>query len=224
MQPFTTLTAIAVPMHEANIDTNQLCPTRFNKVPRGPKYREILFYDSRFRPDGTPTEFMLNASPYDKAGVIVADRNFGCGSSRETAVYALYEFGIRCVIAPSFGDIFAANCAKNGLLALTLPEEECAAIRRQLQDHPGAKVSVDLAAQTVTDTAGKVHRFEIHEVRKRCLLEGLDDIARTQQYAERIAAFERGYYQERSWLASAKARLGTVAGAPDQSTENKNVI
>ena len=207
MQPFTTLTAIAVPMHEANIDTNQLCPTRFNKVPRGPKYREILFYDSRFRPDGTPTEFMLNASPYDKSGVIVADRNFGCGSSRETAVYALYEFGIRCVIAPSFGDIFAANCAKNGLLALTLPEEECAAIRRQLQDQPGAKVSVDLAAQTVIDVAGKVHKFEIHEVRKRCLLEGLDDIARTQQYAERIAGFEKGYYQDRPWLGAA-ARQG----------------
>lgn len=202
MQPFTTLTAIAVPMHEANIDTNQLCPTRFNKVPRGPKYREILFYDSRFKPDGTPTEFMLNAAPYDQSGIIVADRNFGCGSSRETAVYALYEFGIRCVIAPSFGDIFAANCAKNGLLALTLPEEECAAIRRQLQDHPGAKVSVDLAAQTVTDVTGKAHQFEIHDVRKRCLLEGLDDIARTQQYSEKIAGFEKGYYKDRPWLSA----------------------
>ncbi len=202
MQPFTTLTAIAVPMHEANIDTNQLCPTRFNKVPRGPKYREILFYDSRFKPDGTPTEFMLNAAPYDQSGIIVADRNFGCGSSRETAVYALYEFGIRCVIAPSFGDIFAANCAKNGLLALTLPEEECAAIRRQLQDQPGAKVSVDLAAQTVTDVQGKAHQFEIHEVRKRCLLEGLDDIARTQQYSGKIAGFEAGYYKDRPWLSA----------------------
>ncbi len=200
MQPFTTLEAIAVPMHEANIDTNQLCPTRFNKVPRGSKYREILFYDSRFKPDGTPTEFMLNAAPYDQAGVIVADRNFGCGSSRETAVYALYEFGIRCVIAPSFGDIFAANCAKNGLLAITLPEAECAAIRRQLQDQPGAKVSVDLAAQTVTDVTGKTHQFEIHEVRKRCLLEGLDDIARTQQYSDRIKAFEQGYYKKHPWL------------------------
>jgi 3-isopropylmalate/(R)-2-methylmalate dehydratase small subunit len=203
MQPFTTLNAIAVPMHEANIDTNQLCPTRFNKVPRGPKYREILFHDSRFRPDGTQTEFMLNAAPYDQSGIIVADRNFGCGSSRETAVYALYEFGIRCVIAPSFGDIFAANCAKNGLLALTLSEQECADIRRQLQDQPGAKISVDLAAQTVTDVAGKVYRFEIHEVRKRCLLEGLDDIARTQQYAAKIEAFEKGYYAERSWLPPA---------------------
>lgn len=203
MQPFTTLNAIAVPMHEANIDTNQLCPTRFNKVPRGPKYREILFYDSRFRPDGTQTEFMLNAAPYDQSGIIVADRNFGCGSSRETAVYALYEFGIRCVIAPSFGDIFAANCAKNGLLALTLSEQECADIRRQLQDQPGAKISVDLAAQTVSDVAGKVYRFDIHEVRKRCLLEGLDDIARTQQYAAKIEAFEKGYYAERSWLPPA---------------------
>jgi 3-isopropylmalate/(R)-2-methylmalate dehydratase small subunit len=189
-------------MHEANIDTNQLCPTRFNKVPRGPKYRDILFYDARFRPDGTPTEFVLNAAPYDRAGIIVADRNFGCGSSRETAVYALYEFGIRCVIAPSFGDIFAANCAKNGLLALTLPEDECVAIRRQLQDTPGAQLRVDLAAQTVTDVAGTVHHFDIHEVRKRCLLEGLDDIARTQQYAERIAAFELTYRRQRPWLVA----------------------
>lgn len=203
MEPFTTLNAIAVPMHEANIDTNQLCPTRFNKVPRGPRYREILFYDQRNRPDGSKTEFMLNAAPYDQSGIIVADRNFGCGSSRETAVYALYEFGIRCVIAPSFGDIFASNCAKNGLLALTLPEDECAAIRRQLQDRPGAKLSIDLAAQTVTDVTGKTYRFEIPEVRKRCLLEGLDDIARTQQYSDRINAFEKDYYKNNPWLPAA---------------------
>jgi 3-isopropylmalate/(R)-2-methylmalate dehydratase small subunit len=106
------------------------------------------------------------------------------------------------VIAPSFGDIFAANCAKNGLLALTLPEAECAAIRRQLQDKPGARVSVDLAAQTVTDVEGKTHKFEIHEVRKRCLLEGLDDIARTQQYAGKIAGFEKDYYKYRPWLSA----------------------
>ena len=202
MQPFTTLTAIAVPMHEANIDTNQLCPTRFNKVPRGPRFREILFYDARNRPDGTPTEFVLNAAPYDQSGIIVADRNFGCGSSRETAVYALYEFGIRCVIAPSFGDIFSANCAKNGLLTVVLPEAECADIRRQLQDRPGATLHVDLAAQTVTDLEGRAHRFDIHEVRKRCLLQGLDEIDRTKQYSEKIEGFERGYYQSRPWLAA----------------------
>jgi len=202
MQPFTTLTAIAVPMHEANIDTNQLCPTRFNKVPRGPRFREILFYDARNRPDGTPTEFVLNAAPYDQSGIIVADRNFGCGSSRETAVYALYEFGIRCVIAPSFGDIFSANCAKNGLLTVVLPEAECADIRRQLQDRPGATLHVDLAAQTVTDLEGRAHRFDIHEVRKRCLLQGLDEIDRTKQYSAKIEGFEVGYYRERPWLSA----------------------
>ena len=120
MKPFTTLKAIAAPFEQPNIDTNQLCPTRFNKVPRGPKYARVLFHDLRFNADGSDKEFILNAEPYNKAGVIVADRNFGCGSSRESAVYALYEFGIRCIIAPSFGDIFANNCSKNGLLAVTL--------------------------------------------------------------------------------------------------------
>ena len=200
MQPFVTLNAIAAPMQEANIDTNQLCPTRFSKIPRGPRYREVLFYDSRFNADGTLTDFILNAAPYDRAGVIVADNNFGCGSSRETAVYALYEFGIRCVIAPSFGDIFAANCAKNGLLALILPEDGCASIRRQLFDNPGGRLTVDLVAQTVTDLAGESHRFEIHEIRKRCLLEGLDDVSRTRQYADKLSRFETSYIAERPWL------------------------
>jgi len=200
MTPFTTLTAIAVPMDEANLDTNQLCPTRFNKVPRGPKYREVLFYDQRFTTDGKLTDYMLNRAPYDQAGIIVADRNFGCGSSRETAVYALYEFGIRCVIAPSFGDIFAANCAKNGLLALTLSEETCAGLRRQLHEKKGATLTVDLAAQTATDVAGGVHPFDIHPVRKRCLLEGLDDIARTLQYQNEIVTFESSYRKSRPWL------------------------
>lgn len=200
MQPFTTVTAIAMPMDEANIDTNQLCPTRFNKMPRGPKYRDILFHDQRFTTDGQRTGDPLNSAPYDKAGIIIADRNFGCGSSRETAVYALYEFGIRCVIAPSFGDIFAANCAKNGLLAITLDEATCADLRRQLHEKKGATLSVDLAAQIVTDTEGKPHHFDIPAVRKRCLLEGLDDIARTQQYQEMIGAFESAYRKGRPWL------------------------
>ena len=200
MKPFTTLTAIAAPFEQPNIDTNQLCPTRFNKVPRGPKYAQVLFHDLRFNADGSEKEFILNAEPYNKSGVIVADRNFGCGSSRESAVYALYEFGIRCVIAPSFGDIFANNCSKNGLLAVALPDAACAEIRRQLRDHVGATVSIDLATQTVTDLAGTVHRFDIHPVRKKCLLEGLDDVDRTRQYLTAIEAFEAGYKRERSWL------------------------
>src|SRR5689334_8685442 len=173
MEPFTNLTAVAVPFDEQNVDTNQVCPTRFNKVPRGPKYAQVLFHDQRFNPDGTEKDFILNREPHRQAQIMVADRNFGCGSSRESAVYALYEFGIRCVIAPSFGDIHANNCCKNGLLPVVLSEAEVTAMRRQLHEHPGATISVDLAAQTVTDAAGEVHRFEIHPVRKKCLLEGL---------------------------------------------------
>ena len=200
MQPFTKLTAIAAPIDEPNVDTNQLCPTRFNKVPRGPKHAQILFHDRRFNADGSEKDHILNREPFRRAQIIVADRNWGCGSSRESAVYALYEFGIRCVIAPSFGDIHANNCSKNGLLPVVLTETECAAIRKQLHDRPGAALTVDLAAQTVTDAEGKVHRFDIHPVRKKCLLEGLDDIARTRQYAEKIEGFEEAYRLERPWL------------------------
>jgi 3-isopropylmalate/(R)-2-methylmalate dehydratase small subunit len=132
----------------------------------------------------------------------VADRNWGCGSSRESAVYALYEFGIRSVIASSFGDIHASNCCKNGLLPVVLAQDDVVAIRQQLHAQPGAIVTVDLAAQTVTDPAGKVYRFEIHPVRKQCLLEGLDDIARTRNYAERFEMFEEAYRGERPWLFS----------------------
>ena len=204
MQPFTTITAIAAPIDEANVDTNQLCPTRFNKVPRGPQYAQVLFHDRRFNADGTEKEFLLNVEPFRSAAIIVANRNWGCGSSRESAVYALYEFGIRCVIAPSFGDIHANNCSKNGLLPVVLPEAEVASIRAQLRDRPGATVTVDLQEQTVTDPAGQVHRFEIHPVRKKCLLEGLDDVARTQEYRSRIEEFEAEYRAERPWLYAEK--------------------
>ena len=204
MQPFTTITAIAAPIDEANVDTNQLCPTRFNKVPRGPQYAQVLFHDRRFNADGTEKEFLLNVEPFRSAAIIVANRNWGCGSSRESAVYALYEFGIRCVIAPSFGDIHANNCSKNGLLPVVLPEAEVASIRAQLRDRPGATVTVDLQDQTVTDPAGRVHRFEIHPVRIKCLLEGLDDVARTQEYRSRIEEFEAEYRAERPWLYAEK--------------------
>ena len=207
MQAFTQLTAIAAPIDESNIDTNQLCPTRFNKVPRGPKYRDILLHDRRFNADGSEKEHLLNVEPFKHAQIIVADSNWGGGSSRESAVYALYEFGIRCVIAPSFADIHSSNCAKNGLLTVILPEAECAAIRRQLRERPGATLSVDLATQQVTDAQGTTHAFDIHPVRKKCLLEGLDDIARTAQYDDTFAAFEAGYREARPWLyTSAPAR------------------
>ena len=200
MEPFTKITAIAAPIDEPNVDTNQLCPTRFNKVPRGPKHAEILFHDRRFDVDGKEKDFILDREPYRGAQIIVADRNWGCGSSRESAVYALYEFGIRSVIASSFGDIHASNCCKNGLLPVVLEQDEVVAIRRQLHARPGAMVTVDLAAQTVTDPAGKVYRFDLHPVRKKCLLEGLDDVSRTRQYTERFEIFEESYRRERPWL------------------------
>lgn len=204
MQPFTTINAVAAPIDEANVDTNQLCPTRFNKVPRGPRYAQILFHDRRFNADGGEKEFLLNVEPFRSARILVADRNFGCGSSRESAVYALYEFGVRCVIAPSFGDIFANNCGKNGLLPVVLPENVTAAIREQLRTQPGATIAVDLNAQTVTDPSGQLHKFDIHPVRRKCLLEGLDDVARTQQYRARIETFEAQYGAERAWLYAAR--------------------
>jgi 3-isopropylmalate/(R)-2-methylmalate dehydratase small subunit len=200
MEAFTKLTAIAAPIDEPNVDTNQLCPTRFNKVPRGPKHAQILFHDRRFDAEGKEKDFILNRDPYRRAQIVVADRNWGCGSSRESAVYALYEFGIRSVIASSFGDIHASNCTKNGLLPVVLPQEDVVSIRRQLHAQPGATVTVDLPSQTVTDPAGKVYRFDIHPVRKKCLLEGLDDVSRTQQYLERFEIFEEAYRRERPWL------------------------
>ena len=204
MQPFTTLTSVAVPLDEPNIDTNQLCPSRFNKIPRGPKYAQILFHDLRFNPDGSEKEFILNRERYRNAGIIVADRGFGCGSSRETAVYALYEFGIRCVIATSFGDIHASNCCMNGILPVALKGVDAAAIRLQLHDQPGARITVDLAEQTVTDPAGRVYRFDIHPVRKKCLIQGLDEIARTRQYQVQINHFETAYRKRFYWLLSNK--------------------
>jgi len=204
MQPFTKLTGLAAPIDEPNVDTNQLCPTRFNKVPRGPGHARILFHDLRFNADGSEKpDFVLNREPYRSAKIIVADRNWGCGSARESAVEALYEFGIRCVVASSFGDIHANNCVKNGLLPLVLSNSECVAIRKQLHANIGAELSIDLEAQTLTDVEGVVHYFESNPVRKKCLLLGLDDIGRTEQHKAEFETFEKAYQQSRPWLFEA---------------------
>jgi len=200
MEAFTTLSAIAVPLDEANIDTNQLCPTRFNKLPDGPEMASVLFHDLRFDSDGEERpEFILNRLPYRNAGIIVADRNFGCGSSRESAVYALKAFGIRAVIAPSFGDIFAGNCFRNGLLPVVVPDTT--AMRQQIHAEVGAAIGIDLPAQIVTGPDGIATRFDIHPLRKQCLVEGLDDIRLTIGYRDRIAAFEKQHHAARPYLA-----------------------
>lgn len=202
MQAFDRLCGIAAPLDEPNVDTNQLCPTRFNKVPRSPDHAGILFHDRRFNADGTEKDFVLNREPFRRAQILVADRNFGGGSARETAVWALYEFGIRCVIASSFGDVFSRISYKEGLLPVTLSQDVVSAMRQQLHEHPAARLNVDLAEQTVTDVVGAVHRFEIFPVYKKCMLEGLDDIARIQQHRARLDAFEEGYRKQRPWLYS----------------------
>jgi 3-isopropylmalate/(R)-2-methylmalate dehydratase small subunit len=207
MQSFTTLCGLAAPIDEPNVDTNQLCPTRFNKVPRGPGHARILFHDMRFNADGSEKDFVLNREPYRRAQIIVADRNWGCGSARESAVEALYEFGIRSVIASSFGDIHSNNCFKVGVLPVVLSQAECVAIRKQLHENIGATITIDLAAQTVTDVEGEVHRFDIHPVRKRCMLEGLDDIGRMEQYRDAFNAFETTYQAARPWLYADRPEL-----------------
>jgi 3-isopropylmalate/(R)-2-methylmalate dehydratase small subunit len=201
MDKFTIWKAVAVPFEQANIDTNQICPTRFNKVEKGPRYAQVLFHDLRFNPDGTEKpEFILNQPAYRKAGIIVAERNFGCGSSRESAVYALATFGIRSVIAPSFGDIFFNNCLKNSVVPVTLDAETCAALRAQLRAQVGAAITVDLERQVATDVEGRAHAFSIHPLRRRCLLQGLDDISLTSEFMDVIAPFEAAYRREFSWI------------------------
>lgn len=194
MDPFVTLIAPAVPLDIANIDTDQLLPARFLKKPRSAGYGNFLLHDER-KPG-----FPLDDPAYAGARVLVTDRNFGCGSSREGAVYALVDGGFRCVVAPSFGDIFAANAAKNGLLTVILPEETVAELRRQLQETPGAAVTVDLPAQILTGPDGKPRPFAIDPFKKECLIEGLDDVALTLRYQDAIDAFDRADEEARPWL------------------------
>ncbi len=202
MEPFTQWQAIGAPIDERNLDTNQLCPTRFNKMPLSdPHYQRILFNNERFDDSGKELPgFILNTPPYRDAGVLVADENFGCGSSRETAVYALLAFGIRSVIAPSFGDIFSSNCLKNGLVPVRLPREVCDALRAQLHAQPGARILVDLQRLVVTSPDGAEHAFEIPAEAQRCLLLGLDEIGLTLQRKSTIDSFEASYKPNLPWI------------------------
>ncbi|MDA0656593.1 MAG: 3-isopropylmalate dehydratase small subunit [Proteobacteria bacterium] len=203
MEAFTKITGIACPFHEVNVDTNQLCPTRFNKLPVGDPYlKKVMFHDQRFTRDGNlrNTEFIFNREPYTKAEIIVADRNWGIGSSRESAVYAMAAFGIKAIIAASFGDIHYNNMTKNGLCPVILSQEACQDLRGQLFDKVGAKITVDLETLTVTGPDGAEYGFEMHPLKQRCLLEGLDDIALTKQYMDEIKAFETAHHAARPFM------------------------
>jgi 3-isopropylmalate/(R)-2-methylmalate dehydratase small subunit len=202
MHAFTRLTAVAAPLDLPNVDTDRIIPARFLRKPRGaPGYATFLFHDVRFNADGTERpEFVLNRAPYRGAKILVVAENFGCGSSREMAVWALDANGVRVVIAPSLGDIFHQNCFKNGVLPVLLPGEVVADMRAQLHAMPGATMIVDLGAQTVTPPSGAAQRFEIDPFRKQMLLTGRDEIALTLGEEAAIAAFEARHAAEMPWL------------------------
>ena len=197
MEAFRHLDAVAVPLPQPNIDTDRIIPARFLSRPREVDHGQFLFHDARLSPDGTQNpDFPLNRPEWQAARIVVAGRNFACGSSRESAVWALFDAGFRCAIAPSFGDIFRNNGTKNGLLPVVLPAEVVEGLIAQLEAAPGARIAVDLPLQTVTAPDGSVHPFEIDPFAKHCLLQGLDDFGLTATYEDEIAAFERRYGRE----------------------------
>jgi len=201
MEPFIRLETVAVPLGVPNIDTDQIIPARFLWRKRRDGWGHLLFHDLRFDDAGAPKpDFALNQDAYRNARIVVADRNFGCGSSREHAVWALYDFGIRTVVAPSFGDIFFNNSFQNGLLPVVLAVERVAALRASLEQSPGSRVAIDLVSQTVTGPDGAIDTFDIDLFRKECLLAGTDDISFTLGHRDRIAEFEKTYEAKVRWL------------------------
>jgi 3-isopropylmalate/(R)-2-methylmalate dehydratase small subunit len=202
MQAFTKLTAGAIPIDMVNVDTDQIIPARFLPRPRtDPDYARFLFHDMRFDKNGDEKpEFIMNQEPYRDGQIIVADLNWGCGSSREAAVWTLLLNDIRCVIAPSFGDIHYNNGMNNGMLPVRLSREICAKLREQIHEKPGAEITVDLEGQTVTGPDGARYSFEIDGFQKYRLLNGLDDVGVTMEYDKEFETFEARYKKEATWL------------------------
>ncbi len=192
MQPFTQLTGIVAPLDRVNVDTDQIIPKQFLKRVERTGFGQFLFFDWRFLEDGSPNpDFVLNHAGYEGASILVAGRNFGSGSSREHAPWALLDYGFRCVIAPSFADIFYSNCFQNGILPVTLPDEAVARLIASAHEVPGYELTVDLDAQRVHDSAGAVDEsFDIDPFRRYSLMNGLDEIGLTLQHEDAIAVYE----------------------------------
>ena len=204
MDKFIRLTATACPLDIANLNTDQLLPARFLKVPRSAGLGTALLHDLRFDADGHERpDFPLNRPAWRDAKIIVGGRNFGCGSSREAAVYALCDYGIRCAIAPSFGDIFAGNAVQNGLLTAIVSDDEAATLMRLLGEKPQPPLTVDLEQQTI-QCGDQTFRFAIDPVRRTRLLNGWDNIALTESYMGEIAAFEMADRARRPWATPAQ--------------------
>jgi 3-isopropylmalate/(R)-2-methylmalate dehydratase small subunit len=200
MQPFKTSTSLAMPLDRTNVDTDQIIPKQFLKRIERTGYGDFLFFDWRQTPEGEPiADFVLNDPRYKGAQILVAGKNFGCGSSREHAAWALSDFGFRVVIAPTFADIFFSNAGKNGIVLARLSEEQVATLLDNAKTIPGYQLTVSLEAQTITDDRGFSATFEVDPFRKFCLLEGLDDIDLTLRHAAELDAFE-AKHDAAGWL------------------------
>jgi len=200
MQPFKKITALAAPLDRTNVDTDQIIPKQFLKRIERTGYGEFLFFDWRRTASGDPDPaFVLNEPRYANAQILVAGKNFGCGSSREHAAWALSDFGFRCVIAPTFADIFFSNAGKNGILLVKLSEDQVNQLLENAKTIPGYQLTVSLEDQTVTDGRGFSATFEVDAFRRFCLLEGLDDIGLTLRYAAELDKFE-AKHDEAVWL------------------------
>jgi len=194
MQSFTTHTGLVVPLNRPNVDTDQIIPKQFLKRVERTGFGEFLFYDWRYLSDGQPNpDFILNYPLYKGASILVTAKNFGCGSSREHAPWSLAEYGFRAIIAPSFADIFANNCFKNGMLPIVLPEMTVGEIMQRTQENEGYKLTIDLEAQTIKDEIGLSVSFQVSEFQRYCLLEGLDDIGLTLRHEDAIRAYEEKF-------------------------------
>jgi len=200
MQPFRTLTSLAAPLDRTNVDTDQIIPKQFLKRIERTGYGEFLFFDWRNTPSGEPNpEFELNDPRYQGAQILVAGKNFACGSSREHAAWALSDYGFRVVIAPTFADIFFSNAGKNGIVLARLHEEEVATLLHNAKAIPNYKLTVSLEDQTVTDAQGFKAAFQVDPFRKFCLIEGLDDIGLTLRHAAALDTFEK-HHDQAAWL------------------------
>ncbi|MEO1200127.1 MAG: 3-isopropylmalate dehydratase small subunit [Pseudomonadota bacterium] len=201
MDKFTTLEGIAAPLPLINVDTDMIIPKQYLKTIKRTGLGTALFAEMRYDEGGAETEdFVLNRPAYRSAEILVAGENFGCGSSREHAPWALLDFGIRCVIAPSFADIFFNNCFKNGILPIVLPQEDVDRLMDDAERGANARITIDLEAQEIRGPDGGMIRFDIDPFRKHCLLNGLDDIGLTMEKADKITSFEQRVSSERPWL------------------------
>ena len=210
MNPFITHTGIVAPLDRANVDTDAIIPKQFLKSIKKTGFGPHLFDEWRYLDHGEPgmdltqrkknPEFVLNQAQYEKASILIARENFGCGSSREHAPWAIEDFGFRAILAPSFADIFFSNCFKNGLLPIVLPNETIDLLFKSIYANKGYVLTIDLENQFVVLPSNEKISFQVDAFRKHCLMHGLDDIGLTMQHSESIKAFEQDYYQKNSWL------------------------